>query len=180
MSALYVPFVVEAVGGDAQTLGWLMSAQAVGGLLGGAVVAQVGARVSPLRLFGPSAVLFGLIDLAIFNIPALAPGPLAPLLLFILVGLPAVAMGSSMLSLLQESADDAYRGRVFGAFGAVAALLTLAGLALGGALGDRIGVVPVISLQGHVHVLVGLLAGPLLATRPAAGRAAAPEARPDS
>jgi MFS family permease len=163
MSALFVPFVVESIGGGAPNLGWLMSAQAIGGLLGGAAVAQYGARVRPLRLFGPSALLFGLIDLAIFNVPAIVPGLLPPLLLFILVGLPAAAMGASMMTLLQESAEDAYRGRVFGAFGAMSALLTLLGLVLGGALGDRVAIVPIINVQGYVHVLVGLLAGPLLA-----------------
>jgi MFS family permease len=49
MSALFTPFVVESVGGGAPALGWLMAAQAVGGLLGGVVVAQLGARLSPLR-----------------------------------------------------------------------------------------------------------------------------------
>lgn len=150
------------VGGGAPALGWLMSAQAVGGLLGGVVVAQLGARLSPLRLFGPSAVLFGTIDLVIFVAPTLLPGLIVPLLLFILVGVPAVAMGSSMLTLLQAAADEAYRGRVFGSFGAMVALLTLLGLLLGGALGDRVGVVPVICLQGYLHVLVGVLAWPLL------------------
>lgn len=162
MSALFTPFVVQVVGGGAPALGWLMSAQAVGGLLGGVVVAQLGARLSPLRLFGPSAVLFGTIDLAIFVAPTLLPGLLVPLLLFILVGVPAVAMGSSMLTLLQEAADEAYRGRVFGSFGAMVALLTLLGLLLGGAGGDRVGIVPVICLQGYLHVLAGVLAWPLL------------------
>jgi hypothetical protein len=127
-----------------------------------AVLFWLGARLSPLRLFGPSAMLFGATDLAIFVAPTLLPGLLAPLLLFILVGLPAVAMGSSMLTLLQETADETYRGRVFGSFGAMVALLTLLELRLGGALGERIGVVPVICLQGYLHVLVGVLAGPLL------------------
>jgi MFS family permease len=64
--ALFPPFVRVALGGGALELGWLMSAQAVGGVLGGLVVGAAAARLSPPRLLGSGAVLFGLIDLAIF------------------------------------------------------------------------------------------------------------------
>jgi hypothetical protein len=48
-----------------------------------------------------TAVVFGLIDLAIFNAPALIPGVVVPLVLFVLVGLPAAALGASMTTILQ-------------------------------------------------------------------------------
>jgi Transmembrane secretion effector len=64
--ALFPPFVRVALGGGALELGWLMSAQAMGGVLGGLVVGAAAARLSSSRLLGLGAVLFGLIDLAIF------------------------------------------------------------------------------------------------------------------
>jgi hypothetical protein len=133
--------------GSALELGWLISAQAVGGILGRVAVAQL----------GPSAVLFGLIDLAIFNAPALIPGVAIPLVLFVLVGLPA-ALGASMTTILQTIVADQYHGRVFAALGTLSALLVLAGLGVGGIGGDRIGIMPVLNIQGYVHVLAGLLA----------------------
>lgn len=162
MAALFVPFVARVVGGSALELGWLMSAQAVGGILGGVAIAQLGARARPELLLGPSAVLFGLIDLAIFNAPTLIPGVLTPLVLFVLVGLPAAALGASMTTILQTIVADRYRGRVFAALGTLSALLVLAGLGIGGVGGDRIGIVPVLNIQGYVHVLAGLLAPYLL------------------
>jgi hypothetical protein len=64
---------------------------------------------------------------------------------------------------LQTSAEDRYRGRVFGAFGTTQALLMLAGTLVGGALGDAAGIVPVLVVQSGAYVLAGLLVLVLLA-----------------
>jgi len=104
--------------------------------------------------------LFGLIDLAIWNAPALAPADALPLAvaLFILVGLPGAGLISGATTLLQESVADAYRGRVFGAFTTTSTLAQLVGMAAAGVLGDRLGVVPVLNGQAGLYLLAGLLA----------------------
>jgi MFS family permease len=158
LAVLFVPFVTEVLSGEALVLGWLMSAQAIGGLLGGMIVAQLGANRSPARLLGPSAVIFGLIDLAIFNYPAFFPGITIALVLFILVGLPAAAMGASFHALLQSSVPDSYRGRIFGAHNTTFSLLNLLGMAFASFMGEVLAIIPVISTQGIVYVLAGLLA----------------------
>ncbi|HYN88299.1 MAG TPA: MFS transporter [Ardenticatenaceae bacterium] len=162
LAVLFVPFVTEVLRAEALELGWLMSAQAVGGLLGGAIIARLGNRLSPAHILGPSAVIFGLIDLAIFNYPALFPGITIALALFILVGLPAAALGASFSTLLQNSVDESYLGRIFGAHNTTFALLTLIGMALASLLGDLLGIVPVINIQGVAPVVAGLLAMRLL------------------
>src|SRR5439155_12248541 len=68
---LIIPYVKDVLRGGAQELGWMMTAQAVGGLLGGAFVGRVSRKVKPANLIGPGLFLLGLIDLAIFNIPVL-------------------------------------------------------------------------------------------------------------
>ena len=158
VSVLFVPFVTEALGGKALELGWLMSAQAVGGLLGGLVIAQAAKGVSPYRLLGPCTLLFGLIDLVIFVSPLFYPSITLQLVLFVLVGLPAAGFGASLSTLLQHGTSDAYRGRVFGAQNTTFALLTLCGMGLASVLGDIVGIVPVISLQGGVYIAAGFLA----------------------
>jgi len=50
--------------------------------------------------------VFGLIDPAIFNAPVLIPGVAVPLVLFMLVGLPAAALGASMTTILQTLVAD--------------------------------------------------------------------------
>ena len=165
MAVLFVPFVTRVLGGAAIELGYLMSAQAIGGLLGGVVMAQIGHRAAPARLFGPAALVFGLIDLVIFNYPAFWSGFGIALVLFVVVGLPGAAVSASLTTLLQGAVSEEYRGRIFGTLGTTFALLTLCGMLLASAAGDILGIVPVISLQGLAHVAAGVLGWLLLWSR---------------
>jgi MFS family permease len=161
-AVLFVVFVSRVLGGGATEIGWLMSAQAVGGLLGGVLVGWIGHRVAPTRLLGVGAVLFGLIDLTIFNYPAFFPGFGLAVALFVAVGIPGVVLSTGRSTLLQSAVADAYRGRVFGTYGMTGALLALLGTTLAGTLGDRVGVVTVLNIQGCVYVLAGLVVPALL------------------
>jgi MFS family permease len=125
--------------------------------LGGVVVARIGNRIPPAVLLGPSALLFGLIDLLIFNYPAFFPGFALAIFLFILVGLPSAGLGASFSTLMQTNTADEFRGRVFGALNTTFALLTLIGMGLASTLGDLVGIVPVINIQGYGYVLAGLI-----------------------
>ncbi len=157
LRVLFIPFVTNVLHGQATEIGWLMSAQAIGGVSGGVFIARIGQRISPVRLFGPCAILFGIIDLAIFNYPLFFPGFAIAVVLFIVVGLPGAGLNASFMTLLQNSTTDAYRGRIFGAFTTTFALLTLGGMTFASTLGDRIGIVPVINIQGYVFVIGGML-----------------------
>src|SRR5215213_5284226 len=159
---LFVVFVNRILGGGAQEIGWLMSAQAVGGLIGGLLVGWLGNKASSIVLIGLGALAFGLIDLAIFNYPAFLPGFTLALILFVAVGIPGVAMVTGMNTLLQSAVADEYRGRIFGTYGMTGALLALIGATLAGALGDRLGAVTLLNIQGGVYVAAGLLVPVLL------------------
>ncbi len=156
-AALFPPFVRVALDGGALELGWLMSAQAVGGLAGGVVVGSLAGRLSPASLLGLGALLLGLVDLAIFLYPSFVGGIAPGLALFVLVGVPATGALTGLQTLLQTSTEDGHRGRVFGALGTTQAMLMLSGALLGGALGDTVGVVPVLVVQGLAYVGAGLL-----------------------
>jgi MFS family permease len=75
----------------------------------------------------------------------------------VLAGFPSVAGQTGRQSLIQERVVDAYRGRVFGALGAVLGVSMLIGFAIGGVLGDSIGLVPVLSASALVRILGGLI-----------------------
>ncbi|HEY3231775.1 MAG TPA: MFS transporter [Roseiflexaceae bacterium] len=158
MGVLFVVFVNKVLGGGALEIGWLMSAQAVGGLIGGVIVGFASKQLSPARLIGLSAIVFGLIDLAIFNYPAFIPGIALGLILFVVVGVPGVGFMSGVNTLLQTAVVDQYRGRVFGALGTTQALLMLIGTLAAGMLGDRLGVVTMLNIQGGGYVLAGCAA----------------------
>ena len=159
---LVVVFVAEVLGGGAPELGWLLAAQAVGGLIGGAVVGAVGGKLPLPRLVGLGAIGIGVVDLAIFTYPALVPGIAPGLALFVVIGIPAVGFGTGRTTLVQLRVADAFRGRVFGALGATYALLNVAGAALAGALGERLGIVPMLSVVSTAFILAGLAAMVLL------------------
>jgi MFS family permease len=177
---MIIVFVNQVLHGGALELGWLMSAQAVGGLLGGVVIGWVGRRVPPVLLLGGSAILFGVGDLLIVNAPLFFSSVLLTIVLFILVGVPGVGFSTSMQTLFQTLVADEYRGRVFGAFSTTLSLLSLAGMGFAGPAGDALGVIPVLNIQGGGYVLVGvlvlLLVRAALHARQAAGLPAEPPA----
>ncbi len=159
ISVLFAPFVSKVIGGGGTEFGAIASAQAVGGLIGGALIGEVARRVRPGRLIGVCGILFGLIDLAIFNYPIFG----VVLVLMVLVGLPGVGFSTGVTTLLQTGTANQYLGRVFGALGTTSSLLALIGAGLASVLGDRVGIVPVLNLQGGGYVLAGGLALVLLA-----------------
>lgn len=155
---LLVAWVKGVLGGGSTEFGWLMSAQAVGSLLGGLVLGKVSRLLSPAKLIGLAGLLDGALLLAIFNIPVLA----LDLVLIGLAGIPIVGLTVSLQTLLQNTTADAYRGRVFGAFLAVIALAQLLGMALASLLGDRLGAVLLLDLDGVLWIVGGVLALTLL------------------
>ena len=103
---LLVVFVKQVLGGGAVVYGTLLAVQAVGSLIGGLVIGQIGNRIPPLRLVGLGLFAFGFIDLLIIDIPIFVRGLLIVFLLFILVGLP----GTGFLVRIQCIPSD-LRGR---------------------------------------------------------------------
>jgi MFS family permease len=164
MSTLLVPFVTRILSGGGVAYGAVLAAQAIGGLLGNAVIGQVGRDLPSGRLLGLGAVGLGAIDLLIFNAYRIVPGLAAPLILMAIVGLPAAGIGVGYTTLLQTTVADEYRGRVFGAFGAVNALSLLIGSGLAGVLGDVLGIVTVLNVQGLVYIFAGAMVLVLLAS----------------
>lgn len=156
---IFVVWVRVALHGGAQDIGWLMSAQAVGGIVGGLAIGALGSRLAPRYLAVGGAILFGLIDAALFTYPVLRP-ILWPGLLFIaIVGIPASATNSSWTTLLQQGVPDELRGRVFGALGTTQGMLRLIGLLAAGLLGSLLSPILLLDVfQSGSYILAGLIA----------------------
>lgn len=163
-TVLFVVFVNEVLHGGALEIGWLMGAQAVGGIIGGVLIGQATKRVSLSHLIGFGAIAFGGIDLVIFNYPRFFPVFVVALILFLIVGIPGVGMFTGVNTLLQIAVKDEYRGRIFGAISTTSAFLTLLGTILAGVLGNPLGVLTVLNVQGGMYVLAGTLVLLLLRT----------------
>jgi MFS family permease len=158
MSVMFILWIARALGGGAQEMGWFLSAQAIGGILGGLIVGRVATRLGYVRLLGISGILFGLIDLALFNYPRFFSGVGIGLGLMALVGVPGVGFSTAQNTLVQKNVADAYLGRVFGAYGTIGALFYLISTALAGLVGDEIGPIPLLTFQGGAYVAAGVFA----------------------
>ena len=73
MGTLFVAFATKILQGGEFAFATLISAQAVGGLLGSLALGHFGRRIPPALLFGGGASLGGVIDLLIFYAPVYAP-----------------------------------------------------------------------------------------------------------
>ena len=61
------------------------------------------------------------------------------------------------MTLIQRNTADSHRGRVFGALGAVEGIAIVAGTVAAGFLGQTVGIIPVLAVQGGGYVAAGLL-----------------------
>jgi Na+/melibiose symporter-like transporter len=157
MSTLFTPFVEHVLHGSPQDLGFILAAQAVGGIGGGMAAAASGHRIQAARLLGGGAVLFGLVDLAIFLYPLGYVAVWPAIAGMILVGLPGALTLAGLITLFQRSSEDSYRGRVFGALSALEGISVLAGTLGAGYLSRLAGIVPVLAIQGAGYVVAGLV-----------------------
>jgi Na+/melibiose symporter-like transporter len=172
MGTLFAPFVRDVLHGSATAFGAILAVQAAGGIIGGLVAAAVGPRFNPRDLVGYGALAFGVLDLALFLYPLIRPALWPALVLMVLVGLPGAFTTAGLATAFQLATADAYRGRVFGALTALRGAAMLGGALGAGTLGGRIGIVPVIAIQGAGYCLAALL---VLARLPRSVRAEAAE-----
>ena len=154
INVMLVPFVKDVLHGDALVLGWLASAQGVGGLVGGVLAGSIGARLPERWLVAGGLVMTGLLTVAACNSTWLW----LVLPLIALIGLAVVAFVVAVQTLLQVSVEDRYRGRVFGAYNTIQAALMLLGMVLASALAGLAGTVTMLDLAGAFTLLAGLAA----------------------
>ena len=160
---LFVVWVNRVIGGTALELGWFMTAQAVGGLVGGLVIVRITRGMSPRQVLGVASVAFGLLDALLFVSPLIRPEIVVSLVVIGIVGIAGVAFMAGFNAILQTSVDDAYRGRVFGAIFATMAVLRLASTVIAGVLGGIVSPIPLlIAMQSGSYVVLGLAALGLL------------------
>jgi predicted MFS family arabinose efflux permease len=156
MGTLFTPFVERVLHGSSQEFGLVVAAQAVGGIAGGMVAASLGHRVRASRLLSWGAIVFGLVDLAIFLYPlgyvAVWPAAVG----MVIVGIPGALCLAGLITLFQRSSEDSYRGRVFGAISTLEGVTILAGTLGAGYLSRFAGIIGVLAIQGGGYVVAGL------------------------
>jgi Na+/melibiose symporter-like transporter len=156
MGTLFTPFVEHVLHGSSQEFGLIVAAQAVGGIAGGMVAASLGHRVRASRLLSWGAIVFGLVDLAIFLYPLGYVAVWPAVVGMVIVGIPGALCLAGLITLFQRSSEDSYRGRVFGAISTLEGVTILAGTLGAGYLSRFAGIIGVLAIQGGGYVVAGL------------------------
>jgi MFS family permease len=153
LDPLYAAWVRDVLGRGPKVYSWLLTAHALTGVAGTILVGWIGTRLSPRVLMGWSSVLAGALNAVKFAIPSLvlAFGVALP------IGVTSVASSVGVETLAQRSVRDEYRGRVFGSLQATIWLLSLAGAAIGGALGEVFGIVAMLEVASALVALSGVV-----------------------
>jgi predicted MFS family arabinose efflux permease len=157
MGTLFVPFFRDVLHGGGQAYGVVVAVQAIGGIVGGVVAASIGHRFSPALMFGVGGFLFGLVDLVMFLYPLAYVAVWPAAVCMIVVGVPGAIAMAAYNTLLQRGAPDAYRGRVYGALGVVQGVSILTGTVAAGFLGESVGIIPILSVQGIGGMVAGVM-----------------------
>ena len=158
LSAVFVVFVQDDMGLTAVEFGWMMTARGIGGLIGGLLIAQLGQRFSKAQLTAGGLLFSGIIILIMVSIPVLQ----VALPLLVLAGIPLMAWIVSLQTILQQATEDEYRGRVFGSFGTISALLMVFGTFIAGGLADLTGALMLMTAASLIYILSGALGWVLL------------------
>ncbi len=158
LTVLLVPFFQDIVGVGSTEFGIVLTVRGVAGILGGIVIGAIGSKFKPehlisFGLIGTGVALVGMMIWPVYGIS---------LLIMILISVPLMAWLISGQTWLQTHAPGEYRGRVFGAYGTLSALLMLVGMVFASGLGDTLGISNTGYFGGVIYILSGVLAFILL------------------
>jgi MFS family permease len=155
---LFVLFVVRDLGGSEADVGVLRGIQAVGALVGGALLGAVIRRLDAGRLLAVSLAGIGALSLIIWNLPVLTTAFGVYLVLFTAAGLPGLGTMTGLLTLAQTHAPEAVRGRVLSTLFAVFGGTQAVGMMLAGLVGTGVGLTVALEVQGATIVVAAAIA----------------------
>ena len=151
---VFIPFLSLVLHQGAIALGWVLTVQGIGGVLGSLVNERLTKWLSPWILIGWSGIVLGLLNLVAVLFPKL------PVLLCIYLfgGGPVMFFFVGLYTLLQQHTGNAYRGRIFGAYNTTNTLLLLAGMLLSSTFTNILGPLLMFALMGVFYFLAGVIA----------------------
>lgn len=154
INVLLVVLVKQIWHVGAQELGFAVSAQGVGGIIGTLIVGALAARVSPRKMIIGGGGIAGLVFLVMVN----QPSAYTAIGLMVFLGMCIVAFDVGLTTLLQLGSDDENRGRVSSLMQTVMALAQLVSIGLTSLLADGLGAPVLLNIAGVLFVLGGLVA----------------------
>jgi MFS family permease len=154
LSVLLVPFAQDLLGVGAVEFGWALTVRGIGGIMGGLLMGRIGARFKPQNLISSGLVGIGLV----LSLMLIFQNFTVLLIVMLLLGPPAMAGFISAQTWLQQKTPDEYRGRVFGAFETIGAIMGLTGLAFATFFGESVGIVNSLGIGAVLFIFAGVMA----------------------
>ncbi len=155
---LYLAFVVRSLGGGGGEIGLIRGVQAIGGVLGSVAIARIATRVSGPTLFAAGLLGMGVVSFVTWNSPRLSTATMLYIVLFVVVGLPAVAGSVGALTIAQQSTPPSHLGRLVGTLDATASAGMAVGSLAAGVLVDRVPLGALLNVQAAIHLSAGVYA----------------------
>lgn len=154
LSGLLAPFVAGTLAAGAGTLALFLMIRGIGGIVGGLITHSLSQWFTPPRMIGMSLLLIGL------GIACMTLVPTVPVALGIagILGILVVTWLANQQSIIQTTAPNQALGRTFGALSTLSATVTIIGALLAGALGDAIGIRPLLFGAAGLYAIAGLVA----------------------
>ncbi|MBV9228056.1 MAG: MFS transporter, partial [Chloroflexi bacterium] len=154
LQVMFVVFVRNVLHGDAMILAWVITAQGIGSMPGVILNGAISKWLRPVYQIALAGLTAGSAVLAMIYYPQF----IVAVILSVLMGIFVVGLVITLYTLLQVGAEDRYRGRVFGSLETVTSLAMLISMTLSSSLGDRLGVVPWMTISGTLVLLSGFVA----------------------
>ncbi|MGA9859625.1 MAG: MFS transporter [Solirubrobacteraceae bacterium] len=149
---LFVLFVLRSLHHGDDVVGLLRGVQAIGGVAGGLLVGAWARRAGTRRLTVWGLAAFGCVSLVTWNSPQLTTNPAWYAALFIVVGVPATAFVTGLVTELQLVCPAPVLGRVLSLVGVAQAAGQGAGVLAAGVLSGAVPLAVLLNGQGCLYL----------------------------
>lgn len=166
---LFVLFVVRALHAGDGLVGLLRGVQAIGGVLGGLLVAIPWKRASARALASCGLGAFALISAVSWNSPQVTTAAWWYVVLFIAVGIPATALESGLTTAGQQASPAGLRGRTLSLLAVAQAIGQGVGILTAGILSSALALGIILNAQAGCYAACAVIAAVALGPRRADG-----------
>jgi MFS family permease len=155
---LFILFVLRSLHAGDQLVGLLRGVQAVGGVLGGVVIATWGKRLSARAQAIWGLAAFAGLSALTWNSPLLSTAPGWYILLFIALGIPATALTTGLITGSQQASPPRLRGRILSLLAVAQALGQATGILAAGLLSAITPLLVLLNAQAGCYLACALVA----------------------
>jgi MFS family permease len=155
---LFVLFVLRSLQAGDQLVGLLRGVQAIGGVLGGLLIAVWLKHISARTLTVWGLAAFTLVSALCWNSPRVITAAWWYVALFILVGIPATLLGTGLTTGTQQASRPDLRGRILSLLNVAQTLGQAVGILAAGTLSSIISLAVLLNVQASCYLACAAIA----------------------